>query len=207
MKKKNRRKLAELEWYKSFSMHFSVFCGVLTIIGLIVGVYSYYKTIKPYLDLKNLEDKVEVLENENKELTDSNFMLKNKKDALQKENSQLESKRDQLSDELTKKEDFLVQMKDEIITAQADAFMSPIIYQSMYNSIYSSKSTETVKQFTLKQLKEYSKENDINENKIETLRQLSNFVNEKLNDNSNFGDLLGYRVYLYEKKLSEFEKK
>ena len=204
MKKEKRTKLANKEGYRVFSMHFGVFCGVLTILGLAIGIYSYYKTIKPVLDFENLKIEVSLLGKEKDELSGKIITLNWENTVLQKETNILEAKSEQLTSDLAERENLLTELEDEVLYAQADAYMSPIIYRSIMNSVYISEDEVTVKDFALEELNGYS-ERELSKNKEKVLILLKQFIEDEITSTSNHTDLLGYHVYMIESKYKEMD--
>ncbi|RST76167.1 hypothetical protein D4T97_005125 [Siminovitchia acidinfaciens] len=201
--KKGRKKLIEQKWYRDWSVHFSYIFGVLTIIGLVYGIVSYHQTVKPLVDEKKLKGQVARLEEQNNELNNHNDFLLGEKSNLEKDLSKLEKRKIALENELQNKEEHLLEMQDEIIIANADAYMSPIFHNLLYNSVTSGDINQNVKDITLEKLNELSSSLDITKTQRATLDTLTKFVNEELDQNSDYNDLLGYRVYIYEQKLKD----
>ncbi|REK69420.1 hypothetical protein [Paenibacillus paeoniae] len=198
-----KKKLVERQWYQNFAIHFSVFAGVITLFGLIIAVFSYYQTVKPVIDELKLKQQVVSLSDENDNLLYTNDIIKEEMATLEKELSVLNSRRENLEIELQKKEELLSQMQDEIIMANADAYMSPIITELLYNSVISKENEQNIKEITLEKLYKIEKVSSISESQSKALDLLLEFVNTNINNYSEYNDLLGYRVYIFEQKLKD----
>ncbi|MFD1173241.1 hypothetical protein [Oceanobacillus picturae] len=201
--KKARKKLIDRKWYSDWSTHFGYISGLLTIIGLVYGVISYHQTVKPLVDEKKLSEQIAELEVQNNDINDENLFLSETKTNLNKELLKLELKKENLENELQSKEGQLLKLQDEVHMANADAYMTPIIYEFLYSSVFSGENEKSVKKETLEELSKLSNDTSITVSQRSTLNTLINFVNEKLNQNSNYDDLLDYRVYIYDQKLKE----
>lgn len=196
-----RRRLIEFEWYKEWSVHLGYICGILTVIGLVYGIVSYHQTVKPLVDEKKLKTEIEELEVQNSDLIGENLLLGETKDDLNKELSDLVTKRDHLEGELQNKEEQLDKLAEEVNIANADAFMTPIIYSFLLSSVYPSEYKVNIKEETLKELAELSENTSLTNSQENTLNSLINFVNEEISPDSTYNDLLRYRIYFFEQNL------
>lgn len=205
MKKQGRKKrtpLIEKERYLNFATHVSVWSGFLTVIGLGYGILSYHQTVKPLVDEKKLKEQVGMLENHNEQLINDKVILSEEKSKIETDLAELQKKRDEIQKELQVKDEELSKKEDEIIMANAGNYITPIIYEYMYSSVYN-ETNQNVKETTLAKLQELLSDTNMNESQKKSINILVDFVNEELDESSDYSDLLGYRVYIYDRKLKD----
>lgn len=205
MKKcKRRGKLIEREKYKNFAVHFGIISGILTIIGLLYGIISYYQTVKPYIDEKklkteiiNLEENKKVLLNENKKLVSNNENLISEKVILEKDLLDKKEYIKKIEGEISIKEEQYGELENIAALSFANDMMQPIVYSAALSD-----GKKDIQSMALERLEKQKTYYD-SEIQLEVLNMLISFVKTEITKNSSAEDLNNYITYIYQEFIFE----
>ncbi|MFT2139450.1 hypothetical protein [Bacillus cereus] len=170
----------------------------ITIFSFLFAIYVYFITVVPVINKEKLEKQINELKVDINKISKDNNDLIAQRNKLLNSNEELKKTNDTLSTDISTKEKLSKDLKNDLILAYTDIYMSKIINTLIQDEAYN-KEIKDLKSYVITQLNKEKEQNTLKANEKYALDMLLEFTNEKINKNSSWRDLFGYRVVIFSK--------
>lgn len=195
-KKVSKKKFYQQEWYKDFAIHFGYICGLLTIVGLIYGIVSYHQTVAPVINKEKLNKEISILTIEKETLSSEKEKLIEQKQLLEEEKKNLVKKNEELENENKDNNDILKDLEYETYLVNTELIMGSIVNSAIQDYTSYNKTERNQKKEALEELNSLLTAENITKSEKEAIHVLIAFVNENIDKDSTYKDLLDYYMYV-----------